>query len=134
MHHTKTKGDLGLVKVITKLTEKQFVVGVLLTEHAAYDLLAEKEGICYRIQVKYCSSVGKYIQVGMASSWADKNGNHMKTFDPSKLDVILIYCPDTDKCYWVPTDKIKGKYRFNLALTKSKNNGVRQHMAEDFEF
>ena len=52
MHEKKTKGDLFVVPVIARLTELQWNVGILITEHAKYDLLAEKEGKMIRVQVK----------------------------------------------------------------------------------
>ena len=39
IHHTKTKADVGLAKVIADLAEKGHVPCVPLSEHQAYDLV-----------------------------------------------------------------------------------------------
>ena len=43
-HHTKTKGDLGVMAAAYDLTNKGFIVCFPMTEHAPYDLLADREG------------------------------------------------------------------------------------------
>ncbi|MFC1480602.1 group I intron-associated PD-(D/E)XK endonuclease, partial [Candidatus Omnitrophota bacterium] len=40
MHHTKSKADLGLAKVIADLIQKGYVPCIPLSEHQPYDLLA----------------------------------------------------------------------------------------------
>ena len=49
MHELKVKGDIALAFTIARLTELGWNVGVLLTEHARYDLLAEKAGRTARV-------------------------------------------------------------------------------------
>ena len=39
MHHTKDKGDLGLTKIISDLTEKEFKVLLPISEHLPFDLV-----------------------------------------------------------------------------------------------
>ena len=50
-HHTKTKGDLGVAKVIADLTEKGLDVLTPFSEHLPFDLAAYKKDVFYRIQV-----------------------------------------------------------------------------------
>jgi len=52
-HHTKNKGDLGVVKAFCDLVEKGFVILFPATEHAPFDLAAYKDNRFIRIQVKY---------------------------------------------------------------------------------
>ena len=53
LHHTKNKGDLGVLKAQLDLFEQGFTVRVPLTEHLPFDLVAYKEGEFRRVQVKY---------------------------------------------------------------------------------
>ncbi|HEX5058311.1 MAG TPA: group I intron-associated PD-(D/E)XK endonuclease [Kofleriaceae bacterium] len=52
-HHTKNKGDFGLVQAMADLTAKGWAILVPLTEHEAFDLVACREGRFLRVQVKY---------------------------------------------------------------------------------
>jgi hypothetical protein len=56
-HHTKNKGDLGLVQAMADLTAKGWAILVPLTEHEAFDLVAYRDGRFLRVQVKYRSAV-----------------------------------------------------------------------------
>jgi len=102
MHHTKEKGDLGVLKAQLDLFEQGYLILNPVTEHAPFDLVAYKDGRFKRIQVKY-KSVDKTgsITVHFRSCWADKNGTHMRQIDKDSLDIYCVYCPDTDECYYL---------------------------------
>ena len=55
MHHTKEKGDLGVLKAQLDLFEKGFLILNPVTEHAPFDIVAYKDREFKRIQVKYKS-------------------------------------------------------------------------------
>jgi len=106
-HHTKTLGDLGVLKAQVDLYEKGFVVSVPLTEHAEFDLVITKNGISKTVQVKTRNkSANGSITVAFKSSYSDKNGTHIIKTDKTKIDIYAIYCPDTDKCYYFDPKKI----------------------------
>jgi hypothetical protein len=52
-HHTKCKGDLGVLKAQLDLFEQGFTICVPQTEHAPFDLVAYRHGEFRRVQVKY---------------------------------------------------------------------------------
>lgn len=61
-HHTKTKGDIGLTKVIADLTEKGYdVFAPIGGEHLPYDLIINANNKLLKIQVKY--RVGPVIPI-----------------------------------------------------------------------
>jgi len=131
-HHTKSKGDLGVLKAQIDLFEQGFAICIPLTEHAPFDLVAYKEGKFRRVQVKY-RTLGKngVMQVKFASCWADRHGTHTVPIDKNEVDLYCIYCPDTDECYYLEP----GKFASNVSLRvgTSKNNQVRRvNFAADF--
>lgn len=103
-----------------------------VTEHAPFDLVAYGEKEFKRVQVKYKSldRTGA-ITVHFRSSWADKNGTHMRQIDKSEVDLYCIYCPDTDECYYLdPKDHNRS---VTLRVETSKNNqSVNVNLAADF--
>ena len=78
-HHTKSKGDLGVLKAQVTLFEQGYLSLLPQTEHSEFDLVAYKEGIFKRVQVKYRSVDKKFgtISLHFSSVWSDKNGNHI---------------------------------------------------------
>ena len=72
MHHTKEKGDLGVLKAQLDMFEQGFVILNPVTEHASFDLVAYQDGVFRRIQVKY-KSVNRKGGVTMffRSCWAE---------------------------------------------------------------
>lgn len=100
-HHTKDKGDLGVAKVHADLVSKGFTILFPATEHAPFDLVAYAAGLFYRLQVKYRSARAGAVTVKFRSTWADRNGTHVTPTDKNAIDVVCIYCPETDQCYYV---------------------------------
>src|SRR5688572_19915011 len=102
MHHTKDKGDLGVLKAQVDLFEQGFTLLAPLTEHAPFDLVAYKEGKFRRIQVKYrrLDKTGT-LGIKFSTCWADRLGTHTRPVDKNEVDLYCIYCPDTDECYYL---------------------------------
>lgn len=100
-HHTKTKGDLGVLKAQVDLYEKGYMILVPQTEHAPFDLVAYKDGVFKRIQVKYRELNDKGIlEIRFRSSYSTGKGTTTKNIDKEEIDVYCVYCPQTDLCYY----------------------------------
>lgn len=131
-HHTKNKGDYGVLKAQVALYEQGFSVLTSVSEHEPFDLVAYKAGKFTRVQVKYRTATNNKIEFNLSASWADKDGNHRVPYDKNEVDVFCIYCPDTDLCYFVDMHGWETN-SICLRLEKPKNNqmtGVK--MAQDY--
>ncbi|MEO8550370.1 MAG: group I intron-associated PD-(D/E)XK endonuclease [Kofleriaceae bacterium] len=131
LHHTKNKGDLGVLHAQLDLAKKGWTVLLPLTEHAAFDLVAYRDGRFLRVQVKYRAAVNGTVGVAMKTCWADRHGIHTLAIDRSSVDVMCVFCPDTACCYYVDPGTIRAG--FNLRLIPTRNGqamGVRY--AADF--
>ena len=131
-HHTKCKGDLGVLKAQLDLFEQGFAIFTPQTEHCPFDLVAYKDGEFRRVQVKYRSmdQFGK-IDIKFSTCWADRNGTHTVPVDKSEIDLYCIFCPDTDECYYIEPKK----FGSNVSLrVKTPKNGQRigVNFATDF--
>jgi hypothetical protein len=134
MHHTKKKGDLGVLKAQLDMFEQGFVILNPVTEHAPFDLVAYKDGIFRRVQVKY-KSVDRTgsITLHFRSCWADKNGTHTRQINKEEVDLYCIYCPDTDACYYLDPKDYKSSV--TLRVETPKNNQSRNvRMAADYRW
>lgn len=96
-HHTKTKGDLAVIKTISDLCDKGYIIFTpLVCEHLPFDIIAYKNFKSYRIQSKHaiCGDVlGK-------TSWSDKNGCHSNKYKENDFDYYAVYLPNKNVvCY-----------------------------------
>ena len=134
MHQTKDKGDLGVLKAQLDMYEQGFTLLNPVTEHAPFDLVAYKDKMFWRIQVKY-KSVDKTgsITVHFRSCWANKKGTHMQPVDKGEIDLYCIYCPDTDECYYL--NPLDYKRSVTLRVKAPRNNQLKNvRMAADFRW
>ncbi|MCZ6803421.1 MAG: group I intron-associated PD-(D/E)XK endonuclease [Proteobacteria bacterium] len=133
MHHTKQKGDLGVLKVQLDLFEQGFVILNPMTEHAPFDLVAYKDRKFLRIQVKY-KSVDKTgsITVHFRSCWADKNGTHTQPVDKGEVDIYCIYCPATDECYYFNPTEFNRSVTLRVEMPKN-NQSKNIKLATDYK-
>jgi hypothetical protein len=131
-HHTKVKGDLGVLKAQVSLYEQGFLILQPVTEHAPFVLVAYKDGDFKRIQVKYKSldRTGA-MTVHFRSSWADKNGTHLRPIDKEQIDLYCIYCPDTDECYFLDPQRYNRCVTLRVDTPKN-NQGRHVRLATDF--
>jgi hypothetical protein len=100
-HHTKTKGDLGVMAAAYDLTKKGFIVCFPMTEHAPFDLIAYAGGQSLRVQVKYRTLSRGCVSVQFVAVWSDRHGVHRQRVDKEEIDLVCIYSPDTERCYYV---------------------------------
>ena len=122
-HHTKEKGDLGVLKAQLDLFEQGYTVLLPLSEHCPFDLVAYRAGEFRRIQVKYRSTDrhGK-IEIKFSTCWNDRHGTHTTPIDKNEVDLFCVYCPDSDECYYVDPDEF-GK-NVSLRVRTPKNGQV----------
>ena len=120
LHHTKNKGDLGLLHAHLDLAKKGYGVLIPLTEHEAFDLVAYKDHTFYRVQVKYRAAVRGSVYVRFSTVWADRNGIHSVPINKDSIDLICVYCPDTDRCYYI--DPFKFRRGAVLRISEPRNS------------
>jgi len=126
-HHTRTKGDLGVLKAQVDLFEQGFTLFAPLTEHSPFDLVAYRSGRFLRFQVKYraIDRFGK-VDVKFSTCWTDKNGTHTVPVEKSEIDLYCVYCPDTDECYCLDPDDFQSNATLRVRSPKNgQTKGVR---------
>lgn len=131
-HHTKNKGDLGVLKVKVDLYLQGFLVLVPETEHAPFDLVIYKDGQFRTVQVKFRNlKAGGVLEIPFRSSHSTSKGVVTKRVDKTMVDLYAVYCPQTDACYYFDPSCFEASV--TLRVNASLNNqrmGI--HLAEDF--
>ena len=117
-HITKTKGDLGVGKVISDILSNNMQVCLPIGEHLPFDLIAVSEtGVLKRIQIKYRKIVNGAIQVPLSTA----NSSGRMPYDLNMIDVFAIFCPDNEKIYYINVNEMKTTAWFSIRIEPSKN-------------
>ena len=121
MHHTKTKADIGVGKVITDLLMKGYVPCIPLSEHQPYDIVAiSSNGKAFRLQVKYATlKKNGTIDVKFRRTWIDNYGVHSVDYGENEFDFYALYCPEKEFVLYVPNQKHCPK---SIRFDKTANN------------
>ena len=132
LHHTKHKGDLGVLKAQVDLFEQGFTVCVPLTEHSPFDLVAYRCGEFWRVQVKYRAlDRNGVLEVRFSTCWTDRNGTHTVPIDKNEVDLYCVYCPDTDQCYYLDPRAFESSVSLRVETPKNCQ-AKRVNFAADF--
>lgn len=132
--YTKDCGDIGLTKVIADLTMKGIKVALPISEHLPFDLIAIKDGKLSRVSVKYRKLNSKNsIEVPMRTISNNAQGYKVKVVDLQEVDAFAIYCPDTDRVYYVSGNTLVS-YKNMFSLRNSPPSKTCSHnLASDYE-
>lgn len=133
MFSTGRKGDIGVHKSIAVLLELGLDVFLPVSSSKPYDILVGDKKNFYKMQVKY-RKIRKdgtlAIEFAIKCSHT-KRGTIRRHMTPEDVDIFCIYCPDTDKCYFVESDNRKS---IMLRIIDSINNQkCNINHAKDFE-
>ena len=132
-HHTKNKGDLGVLKVKLDLFQKGFLILVPETEHSPFDLVIYKDGHFKTVQVKFRNlSRRGVLEIPFRSCYSTSKGIITKGIDKAVIDIYAVYCPQTDECYYF--DPKQFNKSLSLRVNASLNNQqFRIHPADGFK-
>lgn len=131
-HHTKNKGDLGVLKAQVDLYEKGYMIFLPQTEHAPFDLVIYKGQNFKRVQVKYRNLNEKGIlEVRLSSSYSTSQGVMTKYVDKDEIDVYCVYCPQTDECYYFDPKAFHNSISLRVKIPKN-NQLLNVNFAKDY--
>ncbi len=112
-------------------------VGVLkpVNDGLRYDLVIDIGERLVRVQVKSARRQIDVLVVRCYSSRRAAGGFVRRTYTTDEVDAIVAYCPELQRCYFLPLDEFAGLTHIQLRVAPTRNNQQRGiHWAEDFEF
>lgn len=126
---TTDKGDIGVAMVIADLLKHGYSVFMPVSATSPFDLLAEENGIYLRIQVKYRTMKNDVICAqAYTATVTTKRNNARVNLD---FDVLAIYCPETDKCYFLRRDEFQNTITLRTIAPKN-NQKTNINIADDY--
>ena len=135
MGETQKKGDLGVSIAIGDLKKQGIDSSIPISESLSYDLVGDYKGTLKRIQVRY-SKISKskkgIIETKLKSVWSNSKGYQVRKREVSDFEILCIYCPDTDKCYYLKAEDFNNSTAIALRVVASKINIKTIRYADDY--
>lgn len=114
--NSRKQGDVGTAHAITYFVTKGYTVSIPLSDSQTYDLIAEKDGFCNRVQVKtvFKRKENKYFYVELRTI-SNTRGKKLETrfLDKTKCDSVFILTSEDDR-YIVPIESLTGLNGINV--------------------
>lgn len=103
------KGDIGVALVTADLIAKSFEILLPVSAITPYDLVAHRSGKFYRVQVKYRRNTHGFLNIDLRKNIGGATKVKRSGTIVSDVEIIAIYCPDTNKVYYLDPNTIKNK-------------------------
>lgn len=104
------QGDLGEARAIYELVRLGYYVSTPLHTQVPYDLIADKNGQLFKVQVKTSGfvlrEVSQSYQVNLQTTGGNRITNTRKLFDAAAVDLLFVMVSD-GRCWLIPTSVIK---------------------------
>ena len=130
------KGNIAEAAVT--LAAAKLGVGVLKPVHEGlrYDLIFDFHPELARVQCKWAPRRGSVVAVKTDSCRTTARGYVRSPYTAAEIDAVAAYCPDLDRCYYLPIAVVStAKRLLHLRLSPALNNqrlGV--HWAAEYAF
>ena len=132
---TDRKGAIAELAIARSALELGVDVYRPMAEGGRYDLIFDIVGQLVRVQCKWAPLYREVIVLRCYSSRRGFDGLRRRPYQPGELDAYAAYCPDTDRCYFVPLETFAGRVQVVLRLSPTKNHQrERINWAENYEF
>jgi len=130
MMNSNDKGNLGYAMVIADVMKKGFFVFTPLADTTSVDMvIGNSEMELKRVQVKYRTPNEKgSLEIHTSTVINGKR----KATDLNIIDYWAIYCPNTEKVYYVSSEFMCGRKMLSLRIDESRRVSSGVHLANDF--
>jgi hypothetical protein len=127
----KAKGEITESFVIAHLLRCGYSVSTPFGDNQRYDLIVDDGQYLWRAQVKTGRLRGGCVIFNCTS--LNVFTNIAQTYQ-GQIEVFLVYCPDTDRVYWIPIEKATASIMY-LRVDQPAYKGLqgRINWAREFE-
>jgi hypothetical protein len=106
-----------------------------VAEGGRYDLIFEIKGRLWRVQCKWAPRHGEVVVMRCYSARRGPRGLVKRIYAPGEIDAFAAYCPDIDRCYFLPYSLFESRTQIALRLGPTQNNqALGVNWASRYEF
>ena len=132
---TDLKGAIAETAVAHQALKLGFDVYKPVNEGTRYDLIIDVDGRLIRVQCKWARRHGDVVTVQCCSSRRSRTGHIKRGYTSEEIDAFGVYCPDEDRCYFLPIEHFPQQRAIRLRLRPTRNNQrLRICWADDHDF
>ena len=132
---TDQKGSIAEAEVACAAMKLGIDVYRPLSDGGRYDLIFDWEGRLVRVQCKWAPLHGDVVVLRCYTARRNCEGLLRRGYGAGEFDAYAAYCPDLDRCYFIPFEAFAGRLQVQLRLSPTRNNqqlGI--NWARGFEF
>jgi hypothetical protein len=132
---TNQKGAIAEIAIASQAIRLGIEVYRPIVEGGRFDCIFLIGSRLVRVQCKWAPQAGDIINVRCRSCTRTRTGLRHRGYTADEIDAYAAYCPNLDRCYFLPYDRFAGAASIQLRLEPSRNNqrqGI--HWASDYEF
>ena len=135
MLSTDAKGNIAEYEVALAAIRLGIEVYRPAGEGTRADLILAPGGHLWRVQCKWAPLRNGAVTVACQSNRRAPEGFRRRPYTADQIDAFGAYCPQLDRCYLVPIDRIPGQKSVQLRVDEPKN-GQRGAIvwAREFDF
>src|SRR5262245_3617850 len=91
-------------------------------EGGRYDLVFDLGTALARVQCKWAPLHGDVVVVRAYSTRRTAEGLRRRPYAASEIDALAAYCPELDRCFYVPAVRLGTRVQLHLRVGPSRNN------------
>jgi hypothetical protein len=132
---TDQKGNIAEAEIVAAAIKLGIDVYRPVGEGGRYDMIFEVDRQLLRIQCKWAPRHRDVVVLRCYSSRRTRDGLLRRKYVDGEIDAFAAYCPDTDRCYFLPFGLFTARTEVHLRLVPCKNNqSLGINWARDYEF
>ena len=106
-----------------------------VAEGGRFDMIFLVRDRLIRVQCKSAPLCGDVVVVRCYSARRTREGLRRRLYSGDEIDAFAVYCPDLDRCYFLPLESFEGQSQVYLRLSPTRNSQRSLvNWAKDFEF
>ena len=132
---TDQKGAIAEAKIACAAIELGIEVYRPVADGGRYDMIFDLDGRLVRVQCKYARLENDVVLVRCRRCRRTANGLLHRGYTPDEIDAFAAYCPELDRCFFLPINHCGNQMAVQLRVSPPRNNqsaGIR--WADDFDF
>ena len=132
---TDQKGSIAEAAIVLEAAKLGIAVFRPVTDGHRYDLIFDLSPQLLRVQCKWAVRDGDVVIVGCHANRRTREGLRRRCYTAEEIDAVAAYCPQLERCYFIPASRVDGRAQIMLRLAPSRNNqrlGI--NWAQPFEF
>jgi hypothetical protein len=132
---TNQKGAIAETAVAHAATKLGIEVYRPVAEGGRFDMIFLLGDDLVRVQCKWAPRHDDVISVRCDSNRRAREGLRRRLYTAQEIDAFAAYCPELNRCYFLPIERFLGRSQILLRLRPTRNNQRELiNWASDFEF